>query len=626
MSNSGVSLTVPSAPVAGSTTAPVRAIVVGTGKWGTNLAREAHALGSLAALVDSNERSLQAAFSSLGTPSAVGTYPTLTLALRAHPSAPVIVATPPRTHYDVALAALHAGRDVWVEKPLCLTLAHAEQLAASADAGGRILFVDHLLQYSSPHARLLKLVRDGFVGRVTRVRARRLNFGTVRTQENVLWSFCPHDVSLALAAVGRLPSSVLCTGQAAVSRNVEDYVDLQLSFSQGVTASIEASWLHFEKERGLAVFGSEGCLAVDEVPKDGKPALTGFKWSAKRRADGCSVVTEKREVALTDDADDRMRGSPIRNALGEFFECVRTRRSPITDGREGIRVLGVLLAAQESLATAAAVRVAEGRSPRKVERSLEVPSTGRSAPPSAGGLRGGGSVGRAANSNGAPPGPLYFKHPSAVVDAGAAIGPDCRVWHFSHIMSGAVLGRSCNIGQNVYLAATAVLGSNVKVQNGVSIYDGVTVDDDAFLGPHCVFTNVKTPRSHVSRRDAFEKTRVGRGATVGANATVVCGTRLGEYCMVGAGAVVTKDVPSHALVYGNPARVMGWVATGGQRLVVVGDMGDGRHVLQCRESGEVYHLHPPEAGREAYVVRDMELDGEPTDGRGGAERREPNCL
>jgi len=160
----------------------------------------------------------------------------------------------------------------------------------------------------------------------------------------------------------------------------------------------------------------------------------------------------------------------------------------------------------------------------------------------------------------------YWKHESAVVDEGAVVGDGTKIWHFSHVAGGAQIGADCVLGQNVYVAPTVVLGRGVRVQNNVSIYDGVTVEDFAFLGPSAVFTNVANPRSEVSRKGAYAKTRVGRGATIGANATVVCGHALGDYAFVGAGAVVTSHVAAHALVVGVPARQVGWVCRCGERL------------------------------------------------------------
>lgn len=157
-------------------------------------------------------------------------------------------------------------------------------------------------------------------------------------------------------------------------------------------------------------------------------------------------------------------------------------------------------------------------------------------------------------------------HESSYVDAGAAVGSGTRVWHFSHVMGGARIGKRCSLGQNVNLGSRAVLGDGVKIQNNVSIYDDVVIEDDVFCGPSCVFTNVINPRSFVERKAEYRKTLVKRGASIGANATIVCGATVGEYALVGAGSVVTKDVPAHALVYGNPARRHGWVCACGEKL------------------------------------------------------------
>ena len=183
----------------------------------------------------------------------------------------------------------------------------------------------------------------------------------------------------------------------------------------------------------------------------------------------------------------------------------------------------------------------------------------------------------------------YFAHETAVIDEGCTIGAGSKIWHFSHIMPGAVLGERCNIGQNVVVSPGVVLGNNCKVQNNVSIYTGVTCADDVFLGRSFVFTNVINPRSAVNRRDAYLETHVGQGASIGANATIVCGHNIGAFAFIGAGAVVTKEVPDYALVVGNPARQMGWMSAYGHRLEF-----NAEGVATCPESKEQYRL---EAGR-----------------------------
>ena len=182
-------------------------------------------------------------------------------------------------------------------------------------------------------------------------------------------------------------------------------------------------------------------------------------------------------------------------------------------------------------------------------------------------------------------------HPTAVIDDDAIIGDGTKIWHFSHIMSGCVIGKNCNIGQNVVISPGVVLGNNVKVQNNVSVYTGVKCGDDVFLGPSCVFTNVINPRSAVNRKNEYRQTNVGTGATIGANATIVCGHDIGEYAFIGAGAVVTGNVKPYALLVGNPARQTGWMSRYGHKLHF-----DGNGILQpayatCPESGEKYMLH-----------------------------------
>lgn len=176
-------------------------------------------------------------------------------------------------------------------------------------------------------------------------------------------------------------------------------------------------------------------------------------------------------------------------------------------------------------------------------------------------------------------------HPSAVIDPDVELGPETQVWHFVHVSSGARIGAGCSLGQNVFVGRGVRLGDRVRVQNNVSIYEGVEIGDDVFLGPSCVFTNVRTPRAHVQRKHAYEATRVGQGASVGANATIVCGVTLGPYCFVGAGAVVTRDVAPHALVVGNPARLRGWMCACGEQL-------HGHGGVTCGTCGAIYEITP----------------------------------
>lgn len=179
----------------------------------------------------------------------------------------------------------------------------------------------------------------------------------------------------------------------------------------------------------------------------------------------------------------------------------------------------------------------------------------------------------------------YFAHETALIDEGCSIGTGSKIWHFTHVMTGSVIGENCNLGQNVVISPGVILGKNVKVQNNVSIYTGVECEDDVFLGPSCVFTNVINPRSAFVRKDQYRKTRIGKGATIGANATIVCGFEIGEYAFIGAGAVVTKAIPAYALVMGNPARQSGWVSKAGHKLTF-----DATGKAACPETFEKYAL------------------------------------
>jgi UDP-2-acetamido-3-amino-2,3-dideoxy-glucuronate N-acetyltransferase len=186
----------------------------------------------------------------------------------------------------------------------------------------------------------------------------------------------------------------------------------------------------------------------------------------------------------------------------------------------------------------------------------------------------------------------FYAHPTAIIDEGCEIGEGTKIWHFSHVMPNCKLGKNCNLGQNVVVSPDVILGNNVKVQNNVSIYTGVICDDDVFLGPSCVFTNVINPRSAVNRKSQYAKTLVGKGATIGANATIVCGYNIGEYAFIGAGAVVTKEVPAFALVVGNPARQIGWMSEYGHRLTF-----DTEGYATCPENDDKYKLENKKVNR-----------------------------
>lgn len=503
-----------------------RVAVAGCGQWGQNIVRSFHELGALAAVCDGDP----AVVSDIGARYAV---PALAWAdlLAANDIGAVAIATPASLHAALSRAALTAGKDVLVEKPLALTTADAEDLCRVAEETGRVLMVGHLLQYHPAFLKLHELVRGGTVGRLQYIYSNRLNLGRFRREENILWSFAPHDISMILALCGSEPQTVTAVGANYLHKQVADVTLTHLAFASGEQAHVFVSWLHPVKEQKLVVVAERGMLTFD----DGQPwprKLLHYPHRVEWRDN--KPVPEKAEArSIPLEAQE-----PLRMECQHFLDCIAGRQRPRTDGREGLRVLGVLHRAERSLAR------------------------GSSAP------RPAWRAGERANDEGEAdvrfPGVRI--HESAYVDDGAEIGEGTRIWHFTHVLAGTRIGRDCVLGQNVAAGPGVIIGDRCKIQNNVSLYKGVSLEDGVFCGPSCVFTNVMTPRAEIERKDCFKPTHVGRGATIGANATILCGVTIGEYALVAAGAVVTSGVPAHALVAGVPARRIGWVSHAGERL------------------------------------------------------------
>jgi UDP-2-acetamido-3-amino-2,3-dideoxy-glucuronate N-acetyltransferase len=528
----------------------VRVGVAGVGYWGKNLVRNFHELGALEALCDVDP-SVEATYKGRFEGVKLGSdYASL---LRDPAVTAVALATPAVSHYEMAKAALEAGKDVLVEKPLAVDVKHGEELVKLAEAKGRILMVGHILRYHPAILKLKQLIKDGVLGKINYLYSNRLNIGKIRTEENILWSFAPHDISVMLSLLDEMPTRVTCQGSAYLNQDVTDVTLSHFEFPSGVQAHIFVSWLHPIKEQRLVVVGSEKMAVFDDTAEH-KLVLYPHKVEWKNRIP--TAVKANAEVVALDDRE------PLRAECQHFLDCVETRTSPVSNGAEGLRVLRVLDACQRALNNGGIAL-----EPPLVSAKKELP---------------------------------YFVHESAYADEGAQIGARTKIWHFSHVMKGAKIGERCVIGQNVNVDGGTVIGNNVKIQNNVSVYTGVAIEDDVFLGPSCVLTNVSNPRSQVNRHSLYEATTLKRGCTIGANATIVCGVTVGRYAFVGAGSVVTKNVPDFALVVGNPARQMGWMSRHGQRL----DTPDGDGVMRCPESGYRYQEVAP------GVLRCLDLDEE----------------
>lgn len=521
--------------------------LIGAGNWGKNLARNFHALGALHTICDSRETILDTYKTSCP---GVQLTTDLQAVLKNSEITKVVIAAPAAMHYDIAKQALEAGKDTYVEKPLCLNSFEGEELIKIAQEKGRILMVGHLLQYHPCIIKLQELVGRGELGKLQYIVSNRLNLGSIRVEENALWSFAPHDVSVILSLCGhQFPEQVRCTGADYISHGIADTTMTTLRFPGNVRAHIYVSWLNPFKEQKLIVVGSNGMAVFDDTkPWNEKLQLyrNHIKWSNGNVPQANKNEPENIQVP---------QHEPLLEECSHFLQCCKGRITPRTDGHEGLRVLKVLQAAQASLN-----EDGEAKTPDQQQQLTHLTTQ-------------------------------YFAHPTAVIHPKSDIGAGTKIWHFSHIMEGAILGPSCNIGQNVVVSPGVHLGKNVKVQNNVSIYSGVTCEDDVFLGPSAVFTNINNPRSAVNRRGSYVKTTVRKGASIGANATIVCGTELGEYCFIGAGSVVTKDIKPYALVVGNPARQVGWMSRHGERLNLPVSLPEGQEKKDaCPATGEVYKL------------------------------------
>lgn len=517
-----------------------RVAVVGTGYWGKNLVRNFHELHALAAICDSDDERLGVMSQQYPGSKSIQSYSEI---LCDSTIQGVVIATPAETHAALVREALLAGKDVLVEKPLCLSVEEGRMLVELARERQQILMVGHLLWYHPAVLKLKQMIAEGELGRLQYIYSNRLNLGKIRREENILWSFAPHDISVILGLVGEVPNRVLAQGGNYLHQEIADATVSLLSFPSGVKAHIFVSWLHPFKEQKLIVVGDKKMAVFDDMEKKDKLLLYSHSINWKHQIPVANKA-EAQVVALD-------TTEPLRSECEHFLDCIKARRSPRTDGQEGLRVLSVLQQCQQAL---------DGEK----SQTLSLPMPSKSPLP-----------------------PSFFVHASAFVDDQVEIGEGTSIWHVSHVLKGSRLGSNCKIGQNVVIGPRAFVGNGVKIQNNVSVYEGVTLEDFVFCGPSMVFTNVMNPRSEIPRMQELKPTRVRKGATLGANCTILCGVTIGEYAFVGAGSVVTKDIPNYGLVAGSPAKLIGWMCACGTKLVWNGEKavcGCGEHYLKVGAS------------------------------------------
>lgn len=491
-----------------------RICVVGAGRWGRNHAKTLAKLECLAGIVDCDQNTL---VKMQELCPGVKTYQNLQNAL-ADDFDGYTVVTPAETHVQIAETILRAGKPVLVEKPMALTAEEARRLNGIAQRTGVNLMVGHVLLFHPAIQRIKELLTSGKIGKLEYLYSNRLNLGTVRIEENILWSFAPHDISIFQFLIGKRPIEVVSRGGAFLQPHIHDCTMTVLKYPDNTVAHAFVSWLHPFKEHRLVVIGSKGMLSYDDASENKELLFyeKGVDWIRGEpvKHDGpTEIVPYERELPLTAE-------------LRYFVEHLDGGPIDISDGQCGVDVLEILEQATDSL-----LAQEGGLPPQR-------------------------------------PAAKYFVHPSSFVDDNVEIGEGTRIWHFSHVQSNAKIGRNCSVGQNVNIANNVCIGDFVKIQNNVSVYEGVELEDYVFCGPSMVFTNVSNPRCKYPQRGSehYVKTLVKVGASIGANATVICGNTIGRHAFIAAGAILTGDVPDYALMMGVPARRVGWMCECGTRL------------------------------------------------------------
>jgi UDP-2-acetamido-3-amino-2,3-dideoxy-glucuronate N-acetyltransferase len=514
--------------------------VVGSGYWGKNHVRVFHELGALTHICEIESTVLEKCQDQYDGVVCTSRYEDVL----ADPNIrAVVLATPAVTHFELARAALEAGKDVLVEKPLSLNVSDGQKLVDSADRMNSVLMVGHILLHHPAVEKLKGMVDSGELGKIQSIQSNRLSFGKVRSEENILWSFAPHDISVILYLLGEMPEEISAIGYSHLQKDIEDVTISALNFPSGVAAHIYVSWMNPFKEQRLVLIGDRKMGVFEDSRPDKKLQLfnNNFQWVGRQPVASKGSVEE---VSYEP-------GEPLKLQATHFLDCVRERKRPRSDGHEGLRTLKVLQACYESMKERVHPRVVPMSGPESQERG-------------------------------------FFAHDSAVIDEPVSIGKGTKIWHFSHVMPGAEIGEQCNIGQNVLVGRGVKIGNKCKIQNNVAVYEGVTLEDFVFCGPSMVFTNVFNPRCEIPRMNEIRPTLVKKGVTIGANATIVCGITIGEYAFIGAGAVVNRDVGAYALMVGNPARHIGSMCRCGKRLMGTDSPGE---KISCQVCGATYSLN-----------------------------------
>jgi UDP-2-acetamido-3-amino-2,3-dideoxy-glucuronate N-acetyltransferase len=493
--------------------------VVGAGRWGRNHIETLYNLGCLGGIVEVDEIKLLKLKEK---------YPHIRMFSRLEDALEgdfqgFTVATPTETHFTITETILKHKRHVLVEKPIAMKVEEAKTLKQLAEENRVNLMVGHLLLFHPAIRKIKELIKAGKIGKLQYVYSNRLNLGTVRTEENILWSFAPHDISIFQYLIGSHPIEVVSRGGIYLQPNIHDSSMTVLTYPDNIVGHIFVSWLHPFKEHRIVVIGSKGMFSYEDSSEDKQVLFyeKGIDWvkgEPIKRDGPTEIIPYEKSLPLTEEMKyfvKHLNGNPIETANAE----------------SAIEVLEILQRASDSLLIGRAAKIEKPHLLNENQEKLD-----------------------------------YFVHPTSEIDKDVVIGNGTKIWNFSHILSGSRIGEKCNIGQNVVIGPDVTIGNGCKIQNNVSVFKGVTLEDEVFCGPSMVFTNVYNPRAAIRRMDEIRPTLVKIGATIGANATIVCGVTIGRYAFIGAGAVITKDVKDHALLAGNPARQIGWVCECGEKV------------------------------------------------------------
>jgi UDP-2-acetamido-3-amino-2,3-dideoxy-glucuronate N-acetyltransferase len=492
--------------------------VIGAGRWGRNHIKTLNNLGFLKGIVEQDQKILTEFSSS---------YPEVKVFTDTKKAIiedfdGFIVATPAETHFSIAEYLLKNKKNVLVEKPLSLNTEDAIQLKNLAKKNQVNLMVGHVLLFHPAIRKIKELIDNGRIGRLQYLYSNRLNLGAVRTEENILWSFAPHDISIFQYLIEAKPIEVVSRGGAFLQPDIDDSTLTILKYPKNIVAHIFVSWLHPFKEHRLVVIGSRGMLLFEDSTKEKQILFyeKGIDW-----VKGEPIKRDGPTEAIPYDPS-----MPLTEELKYFSEHLNGKPVEICNGQNGVDVLEILERATDSLKHGSEANI-ELRKDDTAEKD-------------------------------------FYIHPTAVVDDNVKIDSGTKIWHFSHIQSHTEIGKKCSFGQNVNVGNNVKIGDNCKIQNNVSIYEGVELEDFVFCGPSMVFTNILEPRCEFPQRggEFYSKTLVKQGASIGANATIVCGNTVGRFSFIAAGAVVTKDVPEYALMAGVPAKRIGWMSRHGAKL------------------------------------------------------------